>query len=242
MNSGYIFVRVHLLLNMTDRKLDRKTGRMMANHFTNERWSDYVRGVLPAPEAAAIEQHLEKGCETCQQSYRLWRNVAETAKNEARSQVPERLVHIVQTAYTARQRLYLMPRRARMARLLFDSLLEPLPAGVRGRSSSPRRIVGRSGRWSIDLRLEPSAGKTMFLTGQILGEDPHHSLRAGLPILLMGTDTLLAETTANQFGEFQFQFDRANGLSIYADIPGQRPIALLLPDFDSPPAGEALTD
>jgi hypothetical protein len=53
-------------------------------------------------------------------------------------------------------------------------------------------------------------------------------------VLLMSTDTVIAETAANQFGEFQLQFDQAKDLRIYIDVPGNRPIGISLPDFDNP--------
>jgi hypothetical protein len=51
-------------------------------------------------------------------------------------------------------------------------------------------------------------------------------------------DKILAETLANEFGEFQLQFDQTNGLQIYVDIPEPRPVGILLPDLVSPPATE----
>ncbi len=205
----------------------------MAKHFTDERWYDYVRGVLAAAGVAAIEQHLERGCEECRQSFRLWRTVAETASNEVRAAVPEGLERMAHAAYIGWRQLSLLPRRATMARILFDSLLEPLPAGVRSEASSGRRILGRAGSWSFDLRFEPAAGKHLFLMGQVLRSGRGRG-RGALPVLLMSTDTVIAETAANQFGEFQLQFDQAKDLRIYIDVPGNRPIGISLPDFDNP--------
>ncbi len=207
----------------------------MAKHFTDERWSDYVRGVLGAAGATAIEQHLERGCEECLQSFRFWRTVAETASNEARVAVPEGLERMARAAYIGWRQLSLLPQRATMARILFDSLSAPLPAGVRSEAASGRRILGRAGSWSFDLRLEPAAGKHLFLMGQVLRSGRGRG-RSGLPVILMSTDAVIAETAANQFGEFQLQFDQANGLRIYIDVPGNRPIGMALPDFDNPPA------
>jgi len=205
----------------------------MRNHFTDENWLDYVRGLSPAPKAIIIKQHLEKGCQICHQSFQLWRTVAETARSEIPHEVPEHLVLAIQAAYIAWSRRHLFPRRARMALLIFDSWLKPLPAGVRNDSPLPRRIIERAGPWLIDLRFEPAAGKRMFLMGQVLRSGKHGEARVNLPILLMSPDALLMETSANQFGEFQLQFDQANGLRIYIDVPRQRPIGILLPDLDN---------
>ncbi|MBV9507280.1 MAG: hypothetical protein JO323_19985 [Acidobacteriia bacterium] len=207
---------------------------MTQKHFTDERWSDYVRGLSPAPDAAAIHQHLEAGCEPCERSFRFWTIVAEVANSEAQNEVSEGQVRISRSAYLSWWRGRMLPQRATMARLLFDSMLAPLPAGVRGHGPSSRRILGRAGQWSLDLRFEPSPGKHLFLVGQILGPESAQSHKTGFPVLLMSPDALVAETTANQFGEFQLQLQRANGLRIYADVPGRRPIGMSLPDLQSP--------
>ena len=215
----------------------------MPNHFTDESWSDYARGLSPASEATAIEQHLEKGCETCDRAFRLWRTVAQIATSEVRNEVPEDLVQASQATYVAWSRRYLLPRRARMARLIFDSSLEPLPSGVRSDTPLPRRVIERAGQWLVDLRFEPAAGKRMFLMGQVLRSRQQLGEQDNLAILLMSTDALLTETSANRFGEFQMQFDQATDLRIYIDIPRQRPIGILLPDLDNPVAvGELATD
>jgi hypothetical protein len=215
----------------------------MPKHFSDEHWSDYIRGLSPALEKTAIEQHLATGCEACRKSCQLWELVAEIANSEARNKVPESLVRTSEASYAAWRQLYLIPRRARMARLIFDSLLEPLPSGVRGASPLPRRILGSAGEWSFDLSLEPVAPKHMFLTGQILRPGEHPVRQAALRVLLMRTDAVVAETTANQFGEFQLQFHQANDLRIYIDVPGDRPVGILLPHFDTPPAaGETHVD
>jgi hypothetical protein len=211
----------------------------MEQHFTEDRWSDLVRGVLPAEESAALRQHLEKGCEQCRQSFRLWRLVADVANGEIRHEVPEALMHSSRAAYVEWRRLYLLPQRARIARLVFDSLLAPLPSGVRSEATAPRRILWEFGQWSCDLRVEPLAGARISLAGQIVAPGSH----AGLPVLLLRANALEAETTANQFGEFQLEFGQANGLRIYFDVPGNRPVGILLPDLENPlTAGEIATE
>src|SRR5215471_3105968 len=113
----------------------------MVNHFADERWADYVRGLSPAHETAAIESHLNEGCETCNRSFRLWRAVTEHASREPGYDVEADVVRTMQAAFRDWRRQHVLPRRARMARLIFDSMLEPLPLGVRGDSRPPRRLV-----------------------------------------------------------------------------------------------------
>jgi hypothetical protein len=216
---------------------------MIPEHFTEDQWSDFVRGVLPAGEAAALQQHLEEGCETCKQSFRLWQMVVAVADSEVCNEVPEALVRSARAAFMEWRRLYRLAGRVRTARLVFDSLLAPPPSGVRSESSASRRFLWQVGEWSCDLCFEPSIGKRIILIGQIIKSRSHSGSVAGLSILLMTAKTLVAETTVNQFGEFQLQFEQANGLRIFIDIPGDRPVAILLPDLDTPStAGETDTE
>jgi len=52
-----------------------------------------------------------------------------------------------------------------MARLLFDSLLEPIPAGTRASHFLPRQLAYSAGSVLIDLRLEHRSGR-VCLVGQ----------------------------------------------------------------------------
>jgi hypothetical protein len=201
-------------------------------HFSDERWSDYVRGLSPAREAVAIERHVNEGCDSCNKRLRFWRMLATDAGDEFRDEPPLAVVRVSQAAYAAWRRQYLLPKRATLARLIFDSMRDPLPAGVRGGSLRARRLVERTGQWIVDLRLEPESGKRIFLTGQVLKSGKHSTTPADFPILLMRADTLLTETVANRFGEFQLQFDWEKGLRIYIDTPRRRPVEIELPDFD----------
>jgi hypothetical protein len=202
----------------------------MRAHFTDETWADYVRDLSAADDASAIEQHLRNECGACLQSFRFWQALAEYAAGEARIDIPEPNWRISRASYSEWFRRHSLPTRARMARLIFDSLLQPLPAGVRGGAASPRRILATLGSWSVDLRLDSSSSRRIHLAGQVLrsgkGGPP---LKA--PVVLMSGEALLAETSANEFGEFELQFDQTNGLRLYVEIAARRPMGINLPDL-----------
>jgi len=211
----------------------------MRAHFKDEIWVDYVRGLSGADDASAIEQHIQNECQACIRSFRFWQTLAEYAAGEARINIPEPDLRAGRTAYSEWFRRYSLPARARMARLIFDSLLQPLPAGVRGAGPSPRRILATLGSWSVDLRLESSSGRRVSLAGQVLrsgkGGGPLKP-----PVVLMSGDVLVAETSANEFGEFELQFDEMNGLRLYLEIAASRPMGINLPDLaERPAAGQS---
>src|SRR5690242_12455110 len=122
----------------------------MRTHFNDEIWADYVRSLSDAGDASAIERHLHDQCPTCLRSFRLWQALAEYAAGEARIDIPAPNLRASRAVYVEWYRRHSLPTRARMARLIFDSLLQPLPAGIRSAGASPRRIVATLGSWSVD--------------------------------------------------------------------------------------------
>ncbi len=201
-------------------------------HFDDGEWLDYIKGTSPVPTRTSIERHLDEGCVTCNNLRRFWQAVVEVSSQEFQKDVPEDVLAAGREAYSTWRRQYLLPARARIARLISDSLMQALPSGVRAAASPERRLVHRAGRWLVDLRLEPEGDKRILLIGQALQSGKKALREKGMGVLLMKDSELLLETSANQFGEFQLQFERANNLRIYIDIPGQRPIAVNLPDAD----------
>ena len=129
---------------------------------------------------------------------------------------------------------FILPARARRARPIFDSLLEPLPVGVRAGAQAPRRIVHRWGRWTVDLRVDWEPGHRVSVTGQLLGPGSQPEEGSRPAVLLVSRHTPVAETGLNRFGEFQFLFHRAPELVIYITLPEQHVIAVELPDPDRP--------
>jgi len=213
----------------------------MQTHFTDEMWADYVRGLSVARDASAIEQHLQSECESCRRSFRFWQAFAEYAAGEARVEIPERDLQAGRATYSEWFRRYSLPTRARMARLIFDSLLQPLPAGIRGSGPSPRRILATLGSWSVDLRLESSSERRIFMAGQVL-RSGKGAAQLKAPVVLMSGSDLVAESSANEFGEFEMQFDRASNLRLYVEIPASRPMGINLPDLGrDPTSGESFT-
>jgi hypothetical protein len=206
----------------------------MADHFTDELWSDYVRGLAPERESTAIEQHLRDACEACDRSFQFWQMVTEHASREADYEPGAGVVRLMQSGFRDWWRRYVLPTHARIARTIFDSFLEPLPSGVRGGSPQPRRLRQRSGNWIVDLQLAPEAGRRMSLAGQVLKSGKAPSVIGSLAICLMSAGALLGETSTNELGEFQIEFDRAKSLRVFVEVPWQRPIGIALPDPDEP--------
>lgn len=213
----------------------------MRTHFTDEIWADYVRGLSAPADASAIEQHLRSDCDSCLRSFRFWQAFVHHTAGEAGIQIPEQDLQGSRAAYSEWFRRYSLPSRARMARLIFDSLLQPLPAGIRASGPSPRRILATLGSWSVDLRLESPSDRRIFMAGQVL-RSGKGGTPVKAPVVLMSGGALVAETSVNDFGEFQLQFDKTSNLRLYVTITASRPMGIDLPDLSrGPTAGESFT-
>jgi len=92
-----------------------------------------------------------------------------------------------------------------VARMIFDSLRYPMPAGIRGSSPGPRQLAYQHKKTIIDLSIEftDRSGLTS-LAGQVL-DGERKSRIDNLPVLLVGGTGTLARTTTNQSGEFQME-------------------------------------
>jgi hypothetical protein len=206
--------------------------RREADHFTDEAWLDFIKDVTPASEKAAIKKHLEAHCRECEEAWTFWRSVADVLSRESRYRPPAEAIRFANNAYAEWRWTQAIANRARTARVIFDSMLEPAASGTRGTTLMPRRIVERVGNWTIDLLLQPEGANRMSLDGQILRAGKHTADRIPVTVALIAANRVLAETSANQFGEFQLKFDRSKNVRAYIYMPGRRPIGLPLPEAD----------
>src|SRR6266581_3484540 len=102
---------------------------MRMKHFSTETLLDLARGLLPFLKADEVKHHLE-GCKTCRASYDMWRAVMEAGRREKKYRPSESAVQRAKETFGLREVWRPSGRKTR-ARLIFDSFLQPLPAGVR---------------------------------------------------------------------------------------------------------------
>ncbi|HVH71188.1 MAG TPA: hypothetical protein VNB49_08785 [Candidatus Dormibacteraeota bacterium] len=125
-----------------------------------------------------------------------------------------------------------MPRQVTdRVRLIFDSFLEPLSAGIRSSQTTDRKLLYESDGIMADLSIEPRRdSECITLVGQIV--DPAHSERQleRAPVVLQGPSGLIGVTATNQFGEFHFDFDAEAGVAVEIGITETRWMLIELPD------------
>ncbi len=204
------------------------------DHFSPADWIDFTRGLLSGPESAALQSHLDQGCEECLKSWNVWRSVHECLSPETQYRPPDQALKYVRAAYVADRPWKWLVEAARWAELVFDSLRQPAPAPVRGSTSLGRQLVHEAEPFVIDVRLETDAKRNrILLIGQILdSEHPNEPMR-GVDILLLNSEDLIAKTRASSSGEFDLQCERADNLRLFINIRGQRAIGIALPDVET---------
>ncbi|MBL8218921.1 MAG: hypothetical protein JNL62_06815 [Bryobacterales bacterium] len=184
-------------------------------HYSIEKWADYVRGLVSGAERSAMEHHLQGQCAQCRQSVERMRVVQ--AGLMEKIEVPE---SFLERAMAIFPRTVATPAvRRLMALLTFDSLGEPMPAGVRGATQETRRLAYAVEDFKIEL-LAMAGGKRgrVALTGQVSS--------AGVapvgPVRLMSKNKVLSSVPASEFGEFQMEFEVRSGLRLVIPCTGRQ--------------------
>jgi DNA-binding response OmpR family regulator len=118
------------------------------------------------------------------------------------------------------------------ARLVLDSFLQPLPAGVRySLPLSARKLLYESGGLMADLSLEPQENsQRITLVGQVLDAAEPERRLASLSLVLQGRAGPIAVASTNESGEFQFDFDSEPGVKLEIRVKENHWVSLDLPD------------
>jgi CheY-like chemotaxis protein len=117
------------------------------------------------------------------------------------------------------------------ARLIFDSFLQPAPAGIRISQLASRLVVYQADNLMVDLFLEPpqTDSRRMSLAGQLLDSaKPERQLDIH-SVVLQGPKGPIAVASTNKFGEFHFEFDLEQNVKLEIETAANRRISLVLP-------------
>src|SRR5947199_5462540 len=121
-------------------------------HFREEVWADFVRGTDTANEHTAMAEHMH-GCSDCAAELSSWQNVKTMADREAMYSPPENSVRMAKLEFAAQQEF-----EAATAKLTFDTIAQPLLAGVRSMTATPRQMVYEADGLTVDLRFDQQPG------------------------------------------------------------------------------------
>jgi hypothetical protein len=210
-------------------------------HFSEQVWTDFVRGVGPTATNGQIEAHLASACSDCVASVGMWKKVYSIAASEPGFTPPDDAVRMVKLEFAAGQSPRLSPWT--MAALVFDSLSQPLTASVRSGASESRQVAFEAEGTMVDLVLDtrPQSG-TISLVGQVVDKGGAKiAPRQVAVIVWTETGQPLAETSANEFGEFQLEFPAQDRLRLSVEIAGHKPIRIPPMNLNSPDAMRSVT-
>jgi hypothetical protein len=198
-------------------------------HFSEEDCADFANRTATPERLSEMEAHLNGGCAKCKESLHFWQLIKELASEESAFEPGEDTVRLAIGTYAVRG-----PRPHRgvfreIAQLVFDSLREPILAGVRGGHTPCRRLMFRAGEVMIDLSMEAASRRShVMLVGQVLDTSTSGIGIGEVPIhLLNGRDTL-AETHTNLYGEFQLECSENKNLQISIGVTQDKDVFIPL--------------
>jgi hypothetical protein len=182
----------------------------LVKHLTATDAADFVRGVSARAARRRIEKHLTTGCARCTRAVTLYRRVASTARDERKWDPPPAVVARAADIFAIPARRIEPLTHRLLPRLIFDSLRQPLPEGVRASNSVTRHVLYRADDFFIDLRIDREHGtRRVSIVGQVA---PRPETRAAKPldtvsVLLIDRRNIVARPSVNAFGEFHFDYD-----------------------------------
>ncbi len=192
--------------------LDIKTGKKppmteAVRHFDITEWADYVRNTVSSDQHKLMQAHLQAGCSKCERIKGLLSKFAAVCSREASYQIPRAAEQQVKAMIG----LAKAPRRSALQRLwatlVYDSVNDPQPVGVRGTHQINRQVLFHAGDYSVDLRFEHEKGSaSMVLVGQIANQKTPDELLANLPVILVAGNREVTRSISNTFGEFQLEY------------------------------------
>jgi len=146
------------------------------------------------------------------------RRIVATVRAATEDTVPENVVRCAR-AISALQRPQKVSKTRLLARLVFDSLQDPVPAGIRADDRASHHALYEAGDYCVDLRVEQEKGAPVVsLVGQITNrQDPDSDLESA-PVLLMARKAIISHALYNRFGEFRLQAPAASGLRLRVSL------------------------
>lgn len=121
----------------------------------------------------------------------------------------------------------------RVARLILDTFLRPLPAGTRQLQSDTRQLVYEAPPLTADISLErlPNPSRIMLL-GQIMNTNEPRLPLNGVPVVLKSTKGPLGLKMTNESGEFSFEFQNARGVTLEIEVSPNDWVVMISPPLD----------
>jgi hypothetical protein len=201
----------------------------MMEHFNVEKWIDFVNQAVTTDERVLMAKHLKLGCVPCQETVSLWQRVRVSAAAEGNYQPPDSAVRIAKAAFAGAGLGSKKKGADSRVRVLFDSFLQPILAGVRSAGTSTRQMLYRADPYQIDVQLEMKpSGNRVVVTGQLLSLSNPKVTADGTRILVSNMHGDVVHSVANEFGEFSGEVRNSGDLQLTFATPSGEPIVISL--------------
>jgi hypothetical protein len=209
----------------------KECGGIEMEHFTTEKWIDFVNQVVGAGEKQLMENHLKEGCKQCMETVSLWQRVRNSAAVEAIYQPPDSAVRHAKAAFAAAGLTGQRKGAGSRVKVLFDSFLQPVFEGARSAGTTTRQMLYRADPFQIDVQVEAKpGGSRIVVTGQLLDLSNPEIIARETRILLSNMRGQVVHIVANEFGEFSGEVDNSGDLRMTFVGPGGKPIVISLRD------------
>ncbi len=198
-------------------------------HFTTEKWIDFVNQVVDSNQNQLMVQHLKQGCKRCMKTVSLWQKVRQSAASEANYQPPEGAVRVAKAAFAAARLASQEKGAGSPIKVLFDSFLQPLFEGARSAGAGTRQMMYRADPFQIDVQVEAKPGANrLVVTGQLLDLSNPSVMGRDVRVVLSNMQGQVVDAVTNQFGEFSGELENSGDLQMTFATPAKQPIVISL--------------
>jgi len=180
------------------------------DHFSEQRWSDFVRGLADEADRLEVQAHLESGCAQCRKIADQLGAVAKLGTSDSALDVPPDVISRALGLFEPTPASTWMDSLAPViAELVSSGRRDWQLAGVRSHpaSASGDRMLFRAGDYFVDLALDaPLASEAGEIIGQISNELDRDEKLDGILVQIVVSGSTLGETSTNRFGEFLMDY------------------------------------
>ena len=122
----------------------------------------------------------------------------------------------------------------KVARLVLDTFLEPLPAGIRySQQLDIRQLVYEAESLTADIAFERSPDSTRTtLLGQLMRTNEPQIFMNGVPVVLKSRKGPLGVRITNEVGEFAFEFQNERSESLEVEVSPNNWVLIFLPPLE----------
>ena len=197
-----------------------------------DRLIDYLDGRLSDEDGRPVAEHLAQGCGRCEADRRWYGLLTSMKRGPAQVEPPEWVFRRAVRLFENRTQTESAGKRTARAaaRLIFDSLSQPSPAGARSGAAPSRHLLYAVDDYSIDLRIAAATDAGVDLIGQVLStSESGFDAVAGIAIdLACEGETVLSAVTDEvgvftirriESGEYDLQIDARDMIIDVVGLP-----------------------